>query len=112
MKKTLVSLIFGAALSFSFANAQHSTNSHFQMIDERSDIANIVKELDYLIDVTKNMKNKYKNNNNRITFNYDALINQLQTTRNRTAEYLNTQGQQINAAPPISVDSDLLRLKK
>lgn len=103
MKKIITAILFIGL----FANI----NANAQSYAERQDIASLIKELDYLIDVTQNMKNKYRGNKERITFNYDALLHQLKTTKARTAEYLNTQGQQIYVNPPMSVDSELMRLK-
>lgn len=111
MKKIIkISLIAAISFGFSVANAQ-ANGQYINSVDEREDLKSVIKELDYLIGVTKSLQNKYGSNKSRITFNYPALIQQLQTTKNRTAEYLNTQGQQIHSNPPLAVDSELLRIK-
>lgn len=113
MKKLLTAILMttlSLGLSTATANAQ-ANGQYVNVIDEREDIKSLVKEMDYMINVTKSLQKKYGSNKSRITFNYQALIQQLQTTRNRTAEYLNTQGQQIHSKPPIAVDSELLKLK-
>lgn len=79
--------------------------------DEKSELYALVKEIDYLIEVSQQMQKHYGNSNQRVRFNYSALIKQLKTTRNRTAEYFNTKGETIHPRPPLALDQDLIRIK-
>lgn len=80
--------------------------------DERSDVQALVKELDYLIEVSVKMQRDYgKQRQQRVRFNYQALINQLKTTRQNTAAFLNEKGTSIQTAPPAIIDHDLYNIK-
>ncbi len=75
--------------------------------DQRSDLNRVVGELDYLIDTVKSLKKQHQNDTSTVRFNYAALLDQLIITRNRTAEYLNTDLNEIRLKPPVIVDGDL-----
>lgn len=81
------------------------------LADERTEIHALIKELDYLIEVSTQMKARYGRNQQRVRFNYDALINQLKATRGRSAEYLNAKGETIHRAPPRTLDQDMIRIQ-
>ena len=80
---------------------------------EREEIEAMVKELDYLIEVAVKMNKDYGNQRNqRVRFNYTALINQLKTTRQNTAAFFNERGESIQKNPPAVIDQDLYRISK
>lgn len=101
MKNVLVVSVMTVALTFNTGHA-----------DERSDVQALVKELDYLIEVSVKMQRDYgKQRQQRVRFNYQALINQLKTTRQNTAAFLNEKGTSIQTAPPAIIDHDLYNIK-
>ena len=80
---------------------------------EREEIQAMVKELDYLIEVAVKMQKDYgSQRNQRVRFNYTALINQLKTTRQNTAAFFNERGESIQQNPPAVIDQDLYRISK
>ena len=80
---------------------------------EREEIQTMVKELDYLIEVAVKMQKDYgSQRNQRVRFNYTALINQLKTTRQNTAAFFNERGESIQRNPPAVIDQDLYRISK
>lgn len=68
---------------------------------QQNDISNVVKELTYLIQVTHQLKHKYRRDRSKITFNYDALISQLKAARDGSKEYLNHELYELHDAPPV-----------
>ncbi len=77
---------------------------------ETDDIAAIVRELDYLIEYTAQTQKKYHKTKQRVQFNYPALLEQLNTTRARSAEYLNAANVQFDTTQPTAVGQDLIRI--
>lgn len=74
---------------------------------QRRDIDAVVKELDYLIEVTRQLHHKYRRDNSKIRFNYAALLAQLRTARDGVREYLNDDLLELHSAPPMPVKSQL-----
>ena len=102
IKNILFISVFTLAISFPIAHA-----------GEREEIEAMVKELDYLIEVAVKMNKDYgSQRNQRVRFNYTALINQLKTTRQNTAAFFNERGESIQKNPPAVIDQDLYRISK
>lgn len=102
IRNILMISIFTVGITFPIAHA-----------DEREEIQAMVKELDYLIEVAARMQKDYGNQRNqRVRFNYTALINQLKTTRQNTAAFFNERGESIQQNPPAVIDQDLYRISK
>lgn len=68
---------------------------------QQADIAALIQELDYLIDQTERLADRYRADRAPVTFNYAALLDQLRLTRARSADYLNERHRLVHAAPPI-----------
>ncbi len=79
----------------------------FAFADQRTDIHLVLTEVDYLIDTTSRLQAKHSNDDSKILFNYAALIEQLETTRDRIAEYLNDDINEIRLVAPTPVDVSL-----
>ena len=79
---------------------------------ETEDIAAIVRELDYLIEFTAQAQKNNRQHKQRVQFNYDALLSQLNLTRERTAEFLNTANVQFDTTPPSAAGGELIRIGK
>ncbi|MBS9781385.1 MAG: hypothetical protein KGV56_02715 [Gammaproteobacteria bacterium] len=78
---------------------------------QEKDISKIVKELTYLIQVSKQLQHKYRGDKSKIKFNYPALIQQLKATRLATQEYLNQELYEIHKAPPVIHKPQLTKVK-
>ena len=90
-----------------------SLGTQMTQAGEREEIQAMVKELDYLIEVAVKMQKDYgSQRNQRVRFNYTALINQLKTTRQNTAAFFNERGESIQRNPPAVIDQDLYRISK
>lgn len=74
---------------------------------QRRDIDAVVKELDYLIEVTRQLHHKYRRDNSKIRFNYAALLAQLRVARDGVREYLNNDLLELHPAPPMPLKSRL-----
>ncbi len=98
IKKVALSLMI---LSGSFAYA-----------GERDDINQILKEIIYTKEVVKKIKQKYGKSKAKVTFNYDALILQLNATENGIKEFLNLQIKTLHSAPPKPVVNPLYNVRE
>ena len=82
---------------------------------EREQVAALVQELDYLIEVAEQMqrdaKQRRSSPTHRISFNYPALLEQLRLTRNRTAEFLNGDRGSIQRSAPRPLASPLMEIR-
>ena len=76
---------------------------------QQADIAALIQELDYLIDQTERLADRYRADRAPVTFNYAALLEQLRLTRARSADYLNERHRVVHAAPPIPAGASLTR---
>lgn len=82
-------------------------NSH-----ERDDIRQILKEVTYIKEVTKQLKHKYRKNRAKIRFNYDAMINQLNAIEYGTKQYLNHKVEELHINPPKPLVSPAYKVRK
>ena len=85
---------------------------HAASVDEarqQADIAALIQELDYLIDRTERLADRYRADRAPVTFNYAALLEQLRLTRARSADYLNERHRVVHAAPPMPAGASLTR---
>ncbi|SUO90282.1 RAQPRD family integrative conjugative element protein [Suttonella indologenes] len=80
--------------------------------DERSDIAALLRELEYLRERVEAMAQKNSENTAKIRFNYRALLEQMQVTENGIRAYLNAQIDTIHLTPPKPVDSSLYGVRR
>lgn len=80
--------------------------------DERSDIAALLRELEYLRERVEAMAQKNSGNTAKIRFNYRALLEQMQVTENGIRAYLNAQIDTIHLTPPKPVDSSLYGVRR
>ena len=69
------------------------------------DIDALVGEIDYLIEVARNLQHKYGGDTSRVRFNYNALIAQLTAARDGSLAYLEAEVMELHAAPPAVVKS-------
>ena len=69
------------------------------------DIAAVVKELDYLIETTRQLQKKHGGDKSCIRFNYPALLAQLNAARDGANAYLAQEVMELHAAPPPVVTS-------
>lgn len=76
---------------------------------QQADIAALIQELDYLIDHTERLADRYRADRAPVTFNYAALLEQLRLTRARSADYLNERHRVVHAAPPAPAGAALAR---
>ncbi|MCB1810676.1 MAG: hypothetical protein KDK04_02985 [Candidatus Competibacteraceae bacterium] len=76
---------------------------------QAAEIQALIAELDYLIDYSEQLAERYRRDDAPIRFNYAALLDQLRTTRSRAAAYLNEQHRIVHPAPPGTVDRSLTR---
>ena len=65
----------------------------------------LVGELDYLIEVARNLQRKHGGDTSRIRFNYPALLAQLTAARDGCAAYLDAEVMELHAAPPAVIKS-------
>ena len=63
--------------------------------------------MDYLIHKLEAMQDLNKSDGSKIKFNYPAALDQLETTRDRMAEYLNRDLRTIQSSPPKTVNQSL-----
>lgn len=80
-------------------------------ISQQQDISKLVHELDYLIQVTKKLKHKYRGDDSKITFDYNALIEQLRAAKAGSEEYLNNELYELHTAPPQTKYRNLTKVK-
>lgn len=78
---------------------------------QQAAIESLIAELDYLIDSAEALAREYRDDDAPVRFNYGALIEQLRTTRNHSATYLNTVHTVVHAAPPETVDRSLTEVR-
>ena len=69
------------------------------------DIDALVHELDYLIEVARNLHHKHGGDTSRIRFNYPALLAQLTAARDGCVAYLEDEVMELHAAPPAVIKS-------
>lgn len=69
------------------------------------DIDALVGELDYLLEVARNLQRKHGGDTSRIRFNYPALLAQLTAARDGCAAYLDAEVMELHAAPPAVIKS-------
>jgi hypothetical protein len=89
------------SLSLSAAQAQEAP--------QQAAIGALVQDLDYLIGYVEHLQNRYRQDPAPVRFNYPALLEQLRTTRQRTADYLNERHTVVHAAPPPPVQTSLTK---
>lgn len=65
----------------------------------------LVGELDYLIEVARNLQRKHGGDTSRIRFNYPALLAQLTAARDGCNAYLEYEVMELHAAPPAVIKS-------
>ncbi|WP_314911326.1 RAQPRD family integrative conjugative element protein [Cardiobacterium hominis] len=65
----------------------------------------LVGELDYLIEVARNLQRKHGGDTSRIRFNYPALLAQLTAARDGCNAYLEDEVMELHAAPPAVIKS-------
>ena len=65
----------------------------------------LVGELDYLIEVARNLQLKHGGDTSRIRFNYPALLAQLTAARDGCNAYLEYEVMELHAAPPAVIKS-------
>ena len=65
----------------------------------------LVGELDYLLEVARNLQRKHGGDTSRIRFNYPALLAQLTAARDGCAAYLDAEVMELHAAPPAVIKS-------
>ncbi|WP_298080541.1 RAQPRD family integrative conjugative element protein [uncultured Cardiobacterium sp.] len=73
--------------------------------NQARDIDALVHELDYLIEVARNLQSKHGGDSSRIRFNYPALLAQLTAARDGCAAYLEDEVMELHAAPPAVIKS-------
>ena len=78
-------------------------------VRQQAEIAALIQELDYLIDQTERLADRYRADRAPVTFNYAALLEQLRVTRARSADYLNERHRVVHAAPPAPAGASLTR---
>lgn len=80
-------------------------------LKQQQDIAKVVKELTYLIQVAEQLQHKHRGDKSKIQFNYTALIKQLKAAKQGSQEYLNHELYELHAAPPATVVNNLTKAK-
>lgn len=80
-----------------------------QEAPQQAAIDALIKDLDYLISYAEELQNRYRKDRAPVRFNYSALLEQLRTTRARTADYLNESHTVVHTAPPPRVKTPLTR---
>ena len=65
----------------------------------------LVGELDYLLEVARNLQRKHGGDTSRIRFNYPALLAQLTAARDGCNAYLEYEVMELHAAPPAVIKS-------
>lgn len=68
--------------------------------EQRKDIDSLIREIEYLIEVSRQLQHRYGGDTSRIRFNYPALIAQLEAARNGARAYLETDITELHATPP------------
>lgn len=79
---------------------------------ERSDIHQVLKEINYTKEVVKKLKRKYGNNKSKVRFNYEAMLKQLIVMENGIKEYLNLNINTLHSTPPKPLINPLYRVRK
>lgn len=97
------------ALLLALALAAPSITTARDDARQQADIAALIQELDYLIDYTEKLAHQYRADRASVTFNYAALLEQLRTTRARSADYLNERHTVVQAAPSPPANATLAR---
>lgn len=103
MKKTILICLFGYAVA---ANA-----SPVSVAEQRQDIQSLLNEIDYLIEVSKQLQQTYGGDQSKVRFNYPALIAQLTAARDGVQAYLNLDVFELHNAPPVPLKPDLTRIQ-
>ena len=96
-------LLWASLTSLTLSTAQA------QEVPQPAAIDALIKDLDYLISYAEELQNRYRNDRAPVRFNYSALLEQLRTTRARTADYLNESHTVVHTEPPPSVKTPLTR---
>ena len=73
--------------------------------NQAREIDALVHELDYLIEVARNLQRKHGGDSSRIRFNYPALLAQLTAARDGCVAYLEDEVMELHAAPPAVIKS-------
>ena len=73
--------------------------------NQAREIDALVHELDYLIEVARNLQRKHGGDSSRIRFNYPALLAQLVAARDGCVAYLEDEVMELHAAPPAVIKS-------
>lgn len=103
MKKIATTLILSLALTGNVSAG------------ERSDVNQLLKEIHYIKEVTKKLKQKYKRTTcpaEKVCFRYDGLLGQLSAAEYGIKEYLNGNIQQLHIKPKPPVVNKLYRVRK
>lgn len=102
LRKMFFSSILLSAVSLGSANAA-----------ERDDIAQILREIQFIKEATQQLKRKYsKKNQGKIQFNYQSLIVQLEAAEQGIKPYLNGKITEIHRTPPTPVVNQLFKVRK
>lgn len=101
-KKIFISMLLGA---MSLSSAAYAA--------ERDDVAQILREIQFIKEATKQLQRKYRNKNQgKIQFNYKSLIVQLETAEQGIKPYLNGKITEIHLTPPKPVVNQLFNVRK
>lgn len=96
-------LLWAGLIGLTLSTAQAQEASQQAAIDA------LIKDLDYLISYAEKLEHRYRNDRAPVRFNYNALLEQLRTTRSHTADYLNESHTVVHTEPPPSVKTPLTR---
>ncbi len=80
--------------------------------DERSDINQLLKEINYLKEVTQQLKQQHGTCRAKVCFYYDGLLEQLQVTEQGIKAYLNAQVNTLHSAPTPALNTRLHTVRK
>lgn len=103
-KKLIVSVLVALGMGMSMPALAGSS--------EREEILAVMRELEFIRERVQALSRKYEHNQEKIRFNYQALLEQLRATENGIRAYLNAQIDVIHIQPPKPVDKPLYRVRK
>ncbi len=83
----------------------------YSLASERDDIAQVLKEIQYIKEVVKQLKKKHPPQG-KIVFNYNALIEQLSAAEQGIKPYLNGKISVIHTKPPKPIVNPLYKVRK
>lgn len=80
--------------------------------DERSDIHQLLKEINYTKEVVQQLKKQHRGCSAKICFHYNGLLAQLQAAENGIKAYLNLDIQSIHRQPSKPLQTPLYKVRK